>query len=152
MKRTIRVILASAGAAAVVTGGALGVAYATTPAPAPAKTSPSPDVPSATQATLSPEAKESKTPEVSEPSTTVSAEAQESEEASKAPTTTKPSGTVKPHDESTTSVEADEQNNGDDKDSDHAEGDGDHRPIASPTASRTSIATATPDRTRTTRR
>lgn len=34
MNRIIRTVLASVGAAAVVSGGALGVAYATTPAPA----------------------------------------------------------------------------------------------------------------------
>lgn len=38
MNRIIRTVLASFGAAAVVSGGALGVAYATTPAPAPAQT------------------------------------------------------------------------------------------------------------------
>ncbi len=36
MNRIIRTVLASVGAAAVVSGGALGVAFATTPAPAPA--------------------------------------------------------------------------------------------------------------------
>jgi hypothetical protein len=43
MHRIIRTALASLGAAVVVAGGSLGVAYATTPAPAPAQTPTSAD-------------------------------------------------------------------------------------------------------------
>ena len=43
MNRIIRTALASVGAAVVITGGGLGVAYATTPTSAPAQTSASAD-------------------------------------------------------------------------------------------------------------
>ena len=43
MNRLIRTALASVGAAVVITGGGLGVAYATTPTSAPAQTSASAD-------------------------------------------------------------------------------------------------------------
>lgn len=151
MKRTIRVILASAGAAAVVTGGAFGVAYATTPTQIPAKTSPSPERPDATQSSVTPSATTTRTPEASESSGTVEAEAEESTEATKAPTT-KPSasGTFKPHDDSTSSVDADDN---DSDDANHDGHEGDHKGHdASPSASRTPVATTSPDRPHATRR
>ena len=146
MKRTIRVMLASAGAVAVVTGGALGVAYATTPTQTPAKTSPSPERPAATQLPVTPSATTTGTPEASESSATVEAQAAETTEATKAPTT-KPSasGTYKPHGDDSGYKDDDADH------SDHDEDEGDHHG-ASPSASRTSVATSSPDRPHTTRR
>ncbi|MGV8850747.1 MAG: hypothetical protein ACOH16_14525 [Propionibacteriaceae bacterium] len=147
MKRTIRVILASVGAAAVVTGGALGVAYATTPTQTPAKTSPSPEHPAATQLSVTPSATTTGTPEAAESSATVEAQAEDSTEATKAPTARpSASGTYKPHDDDSTYIDDDDAD-----DSDHDGDEGDHHG-ASASASTTSVATPSPDRPHATRR
>ena len=143
MKRTFRVILASVGAAAVVTGGALGVAYATTPTQTPAKTSPSPELPAATELSVTPSATTTGTPEASESSATVEAQAEETTEATKAPTTRpSASGTYKPHDDDSGYVD-DEEDEADDSDHDGDEADH-HGASAS--------ATTSPDRPQATRR
>jgi hypothetical protein len=147
MKRTFRVILASVGAAAVVTGGALGVAYATTPTQNPAKTSPSPELPAATELPATPSA--TGTPEAAESSATVEAQAEETAEATKAPTSRpSASGTYKPHDDDSGYVDDDAD---DADDSDHDGDEGDHHG-ASASATRTSVATPSPDRPHATRR
>ncbi|HQK86877.1 MAG TPA: hypothetical protein PLU25_04535 [Acidobacteriota bacterium] len=87
----------------------------------------------------------------SEPTTSVTAEAEETAEAaeatrSKTPRPT-PTGTVKPHDDADDN-DADEDNDGD-RDGDR---DGDHKGASpSPTRTATATATATPDRSRTRR-
>lgn len=138
MKRTIRLMLASAGAVAVVSGGALGVAYATTPTAHPAQTAPSSTRPAVAEKSETPEATQTRTPEASEPTGTAAAENEASERA-KDPT-------IRPTATGTRTPRADCSGT---PGAEHTDGRDHRRPAADPSTTKTPHATPTAGWTRT---